>query len=177
MVELTVAAVAVTVVNEGIKFLYNQVTEAVRRWRERAQEAPPQIEPPEEVFEPGLAGARIDPAALPRHEQRVDELIAQLAPYALAGREITAADPGALELADALRVLVEELTGRRITFRGERREGEVRLHGIAAADHVDGALRGVRVAKVRGGTVLGEARAGRVGATGSVAGVEANEVG
>ena len=63
---LTLAAVGAVALTEGIKFLYGQAGEALKRWRARQQaasaEAPVAVELPADAFEGRLHDPRLDTA-------------------------------------------------------------------------------------------------------------------
>lgn len=199
---LTLTALGAVALTEGIKFLYNQASELLRRRRERKkaaaeaaeaaaaqaehaeQAAPPAapvaVETPA-VVEGELAPVTVDDAALDRLAEEISGLRHDL------GRYVDEADPAPVDpsdehlvaTVDALRQAIEAVWGQRITFRGERREpsGPV-VRGAIDVDSVAGNAAAVRAGRIGGGaTVEGTVRAGRVERGGAVTGVEADTIG
>ncbi len=127
-VPFTLAALGATALTEGIKFLYGQATELLKRHRERKQgteDAPevldPKTPPQSEVLEGKITAQAIDQAALDRDAKLLLELRRTLADYVDGIMPATASDTRLLEVADALRGLLEVIYGQHITFTGERR--------------------------------------------------------
>jgi hypothetical protein len=179
MVEGLLAGVAVTALNEGVKFLYNQAAEALKRWRERGDAV--LAEPPESVFEPGVGAVALPAERVGGHERQLRELMNALQPYVAAGEQIQPTDVTALHLVHTLRRVMEQLTGQTLTFHGEQRDTRLSVRGAATADHVDGTLRGVGIrragSKLGGASVDGIGGAKTVGKDGNVTGVEIGDLG
>jgi hypothetical protein len=96
------------------------------------------------------------------------------------GREADPGDAGLVRAAEALRAVLEEIYGERLTFQGERdREpsGTPLVRGTAEAEVVKGLLAGVVAGTVRSGEVTGASKAGTVESTGVSAGVVLDELG
>jgi len=195
---LTLAALGAVALTEGIKFLYNQASELLKRRRERkkaadeaaaaqAQHAEPAAPPaPVEVAAPPvvegeLAPVTVDDDALDRLAEQISGLRHDL------GRYVDDTDPAPVDpsderlvaTVDALRQAIEAVWGQRITFRGERREpsGPV-VRGVIDVDSVAGNAAAVRAGRIVGdATVEGTVRAGRVERGGAVTGVEADTIG
>jgi hypothetical protein len=114
-------AVALT---EGIKFLYGQVTELLKRRRDRSEkaaEAP--VVPAEQprVLDGPMAAKPVDLAVLDAHEGQLLELVGALGNYATGLVDPDPADRGLVERVSALRALLELAYGQHLTFRGEQR--------------------------------------------------------
>jgi hypothetical protein len=174
---LTLAALTAVGLAEGIKFLYGQAGELLRRRRERkdgtAAEAPPGL----------LTGAvdlsRLDDNVLERERPAIEALYAQLT---LHGQCLADADPADKELvrrAEALRALLELVHGQRITFRGEKRPASgTRVDATADAERVAGYLAAVRAETIaEGADVKATTRAKDLLPGAAAIAVEANRIG
>lgn len=117
------AALVGVVLTEGIKFLYRQAGEVLKRWRERRETGGTSVEdarlhPPE-----GLLEGTVEPVE-PQDDQAdgLEEELRQarrlLADYAEGIEVPRPGDHLVAEQADALRRLLEAVYGQRITFRG-----------------------------------------------------------
>jgi hypothetical protein len=161
MVEpFSLGALGAIALTDGIKFLYAQAGEILKRRRERTAAAVPA---------PGLLEGELAPLQLDLTD--ADERIAEL--RRLRGRladiveDIEPAKDTDAEVVDAtlaLREAIEAIVGQRITFRGEQREptgttitGTIRareLHGRATAIEYEGtptvSLRGEVIADTTG---------------------------
>jgi hypothetical protein len=188
---LTIAAVGAIVLTEGVKFLYGQATELLKRWRDRreatakgdaaAAEAAARVtleSPP--VIEGKLAPPVIHFDVLERSEETLKDLRRALAEYAdeVDPRPIDATNEQLMEAADALRQLLEAVYQQRITFKGERRpsSGPV-VEGELKVDQLLGDAAAVRARLVLGGHVRGQATAGTVGPGGRLSAVDVDTVG
>jgi hypothetical protein len=195
---LTLTALGAVALTEGIKFLYTQASELLKRRRERkkaaadaaaaraeqaaraAPAAPVEVATPA-VVEGELAPVTVDDGALDRLAEEISGLRHDL------GRYVDETDPAPVDpsderlvaTVDALRQAIEAVWGQRITFKGERREpsGPV-VRGAIDVDSVAGNAAAVRAGRIGGGaTVEGTVRAGRVERGGTVTGVEADTIG
>jgi hypothetical protein len=185
MVEpISLAAVGGLALTEGIKFLYAQAGEVLKRWRERRDDSPAapmqeaRLRPPEGL----LAGT--PEAAEPRDElaDRLEEELREtrrlLADYADGIETAREVDPAVLERVDALRGLLEVVYGQRITFKGEQRAPSGPLVTAELdVDEVAGRAAGVRAKVIAGGEVDVTVQARRVESGGEVTGVEADRIG
>lgn len=181
MEPFSVAALGALAVTEGIKFLYGQAAEVLKRWRARkagreedAQAPIPVLD--EDLLEGKLTPPKVDFDALERLHEDVKSLARVLSNYA---SELDEPDPSDEELAttaDSLRRALEVVYGQRITFKGEQREpsGPVVI-GRADVDKVVGDVAGVRAGLVKSGRVEGTLKAKEV--TGKGAGVEVDTIG
>jgi hypothetical protein len=179
---LTLSALTASALTEGIKFLYGQAAELLKRRRERSaansdEEARRPDAPP---LEGALEPLRPDPAMLQQLEPDLRELRRLIADYA---DEIEPADPNdrvLLERVDALRRMLEAIYGQRITFRGENRAGSgPMVEGAIDVGVVAGYAAAVRVKAATdvSTTIRGKATAEEVGATGEIIGVDINLIG
>jgi hypothetical protein len=180
---VSLAVLSAVALTEGIKFLYGQAGELLRRRSERKEaqakgEGDPLGEPLAAPSRELLAG---DPGPLVADPVVLDGLAGELArlrtvlePYALGHRPVSAGHAGLLDRVDALRRGLEAVYGRRLSFAGEDREPSgTRIDGVAEAQTVRGYVAGVSVEDVSGvAEVKGTARVGDVEEGGRVFGAE-----
>src|SRR6478736_4963251 len=185
MVEpFSMGAVGAGAVTEGIKFLYGQAAEVLKRWRDHkagkvaeAQE-PIQIKPAEVtgILEGTLEAPKVDFAVLDRLHDDIRQLAGVLGSFATGLDEPDPSDHDLASAADGLRRALEAVYGQRITFRGENRQPSgPTVIGRAEVDKVAGDVAGVRARIVRYGHVEGELKADEVTGTGS--GVDVGTIG
>lgn len=178
---LTLTVLGAVALTEGIKFLYGQATELLKRRRER-KDAAKTIEV-EAAAVPELEGELKQPLvadveALDRLEPDLRELRKALADYA---EEIEPAEPGdqkLLETTDAVRQILEAVYGQRITFRGEQRPTSGPL--VTAKINIDtvaGYAAGVRAKTVSDGVIAVDASAKEVSEGGQFIGVDIDRLG
>jgi hypothetical protein len=186
---ITLAAVGAVALSEGVKFLYGQAGELLKRWRERrdasrdtaAQKAETESValalPP--VFEGQMSGPVIHYGALQEAEGELRELYKGLSEYASGIEPIDPANETLLERVDALRRLLEAVYQQRITFKGEARPASgPDVTGRIDVKDVLGYAAAVRAREVTGGSkVTAEARADRVGPGGTLVGGEFGKIG
>ncbi|HKE97690.1 MAG TPA: hypothetical protein VKG45_01990 [Actinomycetes bacterium] len=184
---LTLTVVGAAALSEGIKFLYAQAGEVLKRWRERKASTAAGAEPAAAVpvaveLPPAFAGRlqdpRLDFEAVQRLEQDLLELWQAVAGYAQGIQEVDPGDRRLLEVVDALRRALEAVYRQRLTFSGEDRpaSGPVAV-GEASADEVLGYVAGLRARRVVGGTLTGRVDAGTVGPGGQAVGTDLDAVG
>lgn len=177
------AALGGVVLTEGIKFLYRQAGEVLKRWRERREADGTNVEdarlrPPEGLLEGTVE--QVEPQD--DHADRLEEELRQarrlLADYA-EGIEIP--KPGdhlVAEQADALRRLLEAVYGQRITFRGEQRPPSGPLvAGEIDVKQVAGEATAVRAKVISSGEARGSAKAERVEEGGKLSAVDIDRIG
>ncbi|HUC21988.1 MAG TPA: hypothetical protein VMA73_04720 [Streptosporangiaceae bacterium] len=177
------AALGGVVLSEGIKFLYKQAGEVLKRWRERRDSGGASAEhatlhPPEDLIQ-----GRVEPVE-PRDDQadllesELRETRRALADYA---EGIDVPQPGdhlVAQQADALRRLLEAVYGQRITFKGEHRPPSGPLvTGEIDVKQVVGDAAAVRTKVISSGEVHGIAKAERVEKGARFTGVEADRIG
>jgi hypothetical protein len=165
---------------EGVKFLFGQATEVLKAWRERRRAAATEEELPAELDVPITAtdvldgtptSSKVDVAVVTRE---LDELTRRVGELSLAlsdGTPVDAADEELAASAGALRELLEEAYGQRLTLRGEQREPTgTRVQVRQRAEQVSGRMTGVQ--EVSGGAdVSVDQQAGTIDQDGSVLGV------
>jgi hypothetical protein len=122
---ISLTAVGVLALTEGIKFLYGQAGELLKHWRERkagGDQEEPELRPPADLLEGSVDPARPNVERLERLEGELRERRRSIGDYA---DGVEAVDPHNVELlqqVDELRRLIEVIYGQRITFKGEVRE-------------------------------------------------------
>lgn len=187
MVEpITLAMVGTVALTEGIKFLYTQAGEVLKRWRERREAAESgaassddtaqiDIELPD-AFEGQLSEPKIHFDVLERLEEDLRETRRSLSDYADDIEKVNKNDEDLLVKTDALRRLLEATLQERITFKGEQRppSGPI-VQGRIDVDEVAGYAAAVRTKRITSGHVKGEAKAKRV--EGEFIGIDADEIG
>jgi hypothetical protein len=174
----TMGALGALAATEGIKFLYGQAAEVLKRWRDRkagndeAAQAPIPLDNVE-VLQGTLEPPTIDFDAVERLHEDIKSLAGVLGNYA---GGIDEPDPGDRELVDAaqsLRGALEIVYGQRITFKNESRDasGPV-VFGRAEVEKVIGDVAAVRVRLMRSGRVEAEFKAGEVTGKGTAAEID-----
>jgi hypothetical protein len=176
----SLGALGAVAATEGIKFLYGQAAEVLKRWRAR-KNGEPEADAPIAVEGADLLQGTLEPPRpkfdiVERVEQDLKELVGLLGNYANGVEDPDPNDPDLVETVEALRKALELIYGQRITFKGEQRDasGPV-VFGKATVDEALGDITGVRARVVRSGRVVGEADV-KV-ARGNVDGVNIDTVG
>ena len=123
---LSWAALGALATTEGVKFLYGQATEVLKRWRERSAgretEAAASIAIPADApLQGALEPPQVDFDAVARLHDEIKALRAALADYADGLVDPTSTDYEFAAAANGLREALEVVYGQRITFRGEAR--------------------------------------------------------
>jgi len=179
----SLGALGAVAATEGIKFLYGQATEVIKRWRDRKAGNQAEAETPiplagAEILEGELAPPKIDFEAADRLHEDIKQLASVLGNYANGLEDPDPNDRDLADAADGLRQALEAVYGQRITFKGEDRDpsGPV-VTGRVDVETVAGDVAGVRARLVRSGRITGEARATKVEAGGKLSGVDADTLG
>jgi hypothetical protein len=147
-------------VTEGIKFLYGQATELLRRRaaRKEAEAAgkaaalqPVIVEAPPDLLQGELKPVTEDANAVDELADELDTLRKQLSDYIDGIAKPDAADPVLDRKVDALRTALESAMGQRITFKGEQRnESGTVVTGRVSAKVVRGIASGIDTDVVKG---------------------------
>jgi hypothetical protein len=186
-VTLSLAGVGVVVVTEGIKFLYRQAGEILKRWRVRRDKikssapesslAPAQTEsanvilPP--IFEGQLSSPLIHFDAVQDAEAELQGLYSDLSVYANGIEPIEDTDEELLAKVNTLRQILENVYQQRITFKGENRPASgTALVGKVKAKSVVGEAIGVDAEGKLPGEARGEVVAERIEQGGKATGVK-----
>jgi len=177
------AALGGVVLTEGIKFLYRQAGEVLKRWRERrdtggAHAELATLQPPERLLEGTVQPVEPRDDQAERLEQELREARRLLADYAEGIETPKPGDHLVAEQADALRRLLEAVYGQRITFKGEQRPPSGPLiTGEIDVKQVDGDAAALRAKVISSGEVRGTSRAERVERGGKLSGIETDHIG
>jgi hypothetical protein len=186
---ITLAVVGSALLSEGVKFLYSQAGDILKRWRERkeaAAEGEAQssegAEPVGTQFPPIFEGTLTRPVihfdAVERTEGELRDLRRALSDYAEGIENVDHNDEELLETTDALRRILEVVYRQRITFKGEQRaESGPLVEGEVDVDQVAGYAAAVRARTIDSGRISGRLRATRVEAGGSAIGVDLDTIG
>ena len=185
---ITLSALGAVALTEGIKFLYSQAGEILKRWRERqdtAKEASAQPNQTESVqvnlppiFEGQLSAPKIHFDLVQRSEKELRALRKDLTDYAEGIETVDEKDENLLQTIDALRRLLETVYQQRLTFKGEQRSpsGPV-VEGRIDVEEVLGYAAAVRAAKVKSGELKVDAKVKRVEPGGEFTGIDGLELG
>ena len=184
----SLATVESSVLNEGVKFIFAQLTDLLRRLRERREQkhgaSPPAptdlvvaAQSPE-ALDGALTPSTVSVGELTRLEPQMRELRQQLADYADGIESADNQDVEFLALFDEARSLLEIVLGQRITFRGEQASASgTTIDAKVRASEIEGYLAGIRVRRVSPGTqVTARVEADVVRPGGSVIGVDAESL-
>ena len=171
---------------EGVRFLYDQAGELLKRRRDRREvgKASAASQPGEVAaasardLEGALAPLVVDANALEQVEQCIREFRDALQGYVEGHKRIHSGDVRLLEMADALRQCLEAIYQQRITFPREQRppSGPV-VEGWIDVDTVAGYAAAVRARTISDGHLSAQAHAEHVGPGGVMVGVEADRIG
>lgn len=190
LTSLSAAAIGAVALTEGIKFLYAQAGEILKRWRERrdkvSQKATAQTDKTETievvlpaVFEGKLDNPTIHFDVVQESEKNLRTLYKELSEYANEIEEVDETDSALLEKVDALRNLLEAIYQQRITLKGENRpqSGSPVVIGRVKAKEIVGEATGVKAETVTRGEIEGEVFADRIEQGGKATGTEVKNVG
>lgn len=163
----SLAALGVSALTEGIKFLYGQAGELLKRRRERTRQAgaatPPCVAEPDT-----LPDADLD--LVDRFEHELRDLRTDLAEYESGVDAVDPADDRLVRTVDALRRVISTIHGTPVVFVGEPRDA-VLVRGSVDAEEVAGYVAAVRADRAVG-TIEGSTRVGRVAPGGEAVGVD-----
>jgi hypothetical protein len=178
---LSLTALAGLALSEGIKFLYTQASEVLKKRRERQEgkeeeaHEPVPLQASGDLLEGALQPPTVDFEKLDQVAGDLEALRAVLEKQAVGATPAEAPSGEVIEAAEAVRRALELVYGQRITFKGEDRppSGPVVI-GHAEATKVTGDLAGVRARLARGGQIEGTAVADEV--SGRVSGVDIDTI-
>jgi len=186
----SLAAVGGLAITEGIKFLYGQVGELLKRRRDRAAAAEAASdartdEVPVETALPGALGGgvlrgTVAVAFLDENQERLAQLRSALANYADDTLAVETPNRELVATVTELRGLLESALGQRLTFVGEpdrEPSGTPVVRGRVHADQtVDATVIGLEADSVSGGVVEGIAEVG-IAHGGSITGAKLGSIG
>ncbi len=127
---LSLSVLGGVALTEGIKFLYGQTTELLKRRRDQAQVADNGITSPSptdlvahqpEVLDRKLQRSEVDFGVVASYERELRDLRSWLTDYVDGLADVNPNDRQLLERVSALRALLELAYGQHLTFRGEDR--------------------------------------------------------
>jgi hypothetical protein len=184
----SLAAIGAVALTEGIKFLYGQTGDLIKRWQERrtrkvagnAESDRTQVDlttPPAMGATTIRADADFD--AVEAHAEELLRLRSGFANVADGLAEIDPNDADALARVGKMRDLLEEILGVSLTFTGEQRPatGEPVVRTDLTIGNVFGKATGADIDEMRSGTVETRAAVGDVAAGGEVTGTRIGQLG
>jgi hypothetical protein len=167
---LSMANLSATALTEGIKFLYEQAGELLKRRRDRVAANPPEALP-------APAQAALLPAPdldlLARFEADLQELRSDLDDYITSRVPVTVSDDYLLRTAEALRRVMEAVYGVPVLLPGEASQ-PAGVSGSINADEVAGYVAAVRTDRAQG-NIRGTTTVGTVRKGGTAVGVEVRD--
>ncbi len=177
-VTISIAGVGAIAVKEGIKFLYGQAGEILKRWRERKdkselgdREPTTLVLPP--VFDGQLQNPYIHFKVVADLEPTLRALYGDLSVYATGVVPVEKADAELLRKVDTLRRSMESILQQHLTFKGEERPASgTLLSGYVSADSIAGEVIGVEGEGQLQGEARGDVKASKVEPGGRVIGVK-----
>jgi hypothetical protein len=183
-VSLTIAGVAGIALTEGVKFLYAEAGDLLKRWLDSKQkpgtdrELQVDIRLPD-AFDGQLRRATVAPATFTKNESVLADAHQRLSLYASGIKPIDPSDSELLKSVSELRNVLERILGQTLTLKGEQRprSGTPVVRGTLAAGTVSGEAAGVRAKSARSGLIEGTAEVERVTEGGRVAAVDIDEIG
>lgn len=185
---ITLATVGLTVITEGIKFLYGQATELLRIYRQKKEskgkEAKSSIDSPSiakfpDVFEGDLSiPLQFNEDVLIELEPQLRSLRKDISDYAEEIEKIDQSNLILMEKINALRLILESIYSQEITFKGEQRESSnLVVKGTIKVEDVRGYAIAVSAKKISEGTVIGRVQAKSIEPGGQVYGVKTDKIG
>lgn len=177
MVEtITLGLVGVEIVKGGIKFLYDQAGEVLKRWREHKKD-PDKATAPVTVADPNFeqltAPVKIDLDVVETLNEELSAARKELTEYADGILDYDPNDQSLLKNVNVLRTLMESVYGSPLTFKGEQRAAnEVLINSIADIQSVKGYAAAVRIENIEKGTINANSKVGEVSEKGTFVGVD-----
>ncbi len=182
---LTWTVVGSTVVVEGIKFLYGQMTEVMKRLAAKKEKPAEPATSPEPVALPTVFAQegetrQANLATAEKLEEEMYQLHSDLAAYAAGLRKPTVGDPIVLEQLEALRKVMEAVYANHITFKGEKLptsfDGPT-VNADLRIKEVKGYVAGIRIKKMNSGNASAKLDIDKVETGATAIGVEIDELG
>jgi hypothetical protein len=177
-VTISLASVGSTVITEGVKFLYSQAGEILKRWREHPADQLQSAEPLGLAhLPPAFDGQLIDPKinfeAVAAREQSLRAAYRDLSEF---GTGLLVVDPTNTEILnkiETLRSCLELILGQHLTFSGENRlRSGTALVGTVNAETIEGEASGVEGTGQVDQAVTGAVNVRTVKSGGKVSGVK-----
>jgi hypothetical protein len=185
---ITLSALGAVTLTEGIKFLYGQAGEVLKRWRERKDAAhdsalqPQSAEPVEirlpVVFAGQLSTPQVHFDVVERLGKQLQEVRHDLSDYAEGIEKVDMSNDNLLRRIDVLRQLLEAVYQQRLTFRGERRPASgPAVKGSINVGTVAGYAAAVRAKDIKSGEVIAEVESDRVEPGGQLTAIDVDTIG
>ena len=181
---LTWTVVGSTVVVEGIKFLYGQMTEVMKRLAAKKEKPAEPASPPEPVVLPTAFAQegetrQANLVTAESLEEEMFQLHGNLGAYAGGLKKPTEGDPLVIAQLEALRKVMEAIYANHITFKGEKlpASGGPTVSADIKIKEVKGYAAGVRVKKMNSGNASAKLDIDKIEAGGTAVGVEIDELG
>ena len=184
---ITLTAVGILALTEGVKFLYAQAGEFLNQWRRRKEaSAKPETKPastipePPDVFDGPLGLKDADLSVLDNVGKDMLAAKKELANVVDGSSGADLADEAFLRNVQVLRWSMEQVVGHRITFIGEDRAqtGSPVIRGEVDVDLLQGSEAiGAEVDEMTQGTVEGKARVGTASDNSKVVGTRVGTTG
>lgn len=183
-VTLSAAGLSAIALSEGVKFLYAEAGEVLKRWwdkRDKASEAAshtPESDdvPLPDVFEESPAQRHVDDAALKILSEDLEATWGRMAPYA-AGKPLNPADDALLLEIARFREMLEAISGRTLTFKGEQRKGRATVQSFLELNTLRGRATGVRIDHIEHGEARSVAKVNEIDESGSFTGIDVGTLG
>ncbi len=186
---ITLSALGTAALTEGIKFLYGQAGEILKRWRERkdttVKEGASQLAPtesveiklPSSIFGGQLSAPQIHFVEVERIVEPLRNLRKDLSDYAEGIEMVDTTDQNLLQRIDALRQILEAVYQERLTFKGEKRPSSgTRVEGKIDVEKLAGYAAAVHIGTLTGGDVYGTGEAKTVEKEGKLIGVDIDQM-
>ncbi|MEO6550841.1 MAG: hypothetical protein ABIN94_22755 [Ferruginibacter sp.] len=187
---ITLAVLGGTVLTEGIKFLYGQASDIIKRWKDRKvdkttdrKEGIAAVTSVEmtlpSVFGGQLNKPSIDFDMVEALAPSIETLREALTEHANSAETLNVKDTKLLSNIDSLRNILEQIFHQHISFIGESRPatGSVIVSGAVTATHTSGLATGVEADSIQSGTVEGKVEAGVITKSGKAIGVKVGNIG
>jgi hypothetical protein len=142
MDSLTWGIAASFAAQEGIKFLFGQLTELISRARSKQSEAV-ESRPPATAFETPPDRIRLSAKDLVGHETAAERLAEDIGTFLKSHPSADEPNESALLAIRDLRALMESLSGQQLTFAGEGSRNRPIAHVEASIKRVEGRLVGI----------------------------------
>jgi hypothetical protein len=153
---ISLTAVGVFALTEGIKFLYTEAGELLKHRRESKEGAgqevsEPELRPPADIIEGTVEPTRPNDERLERLADELQKRRKSLTDYTDGVEAVDPSNVALLKDVDELRRLIEVIYGQRITFKGEQREpsGPLVENEVRA---IEAKIRGSKVGVIQSST-------------------------
>ncbi len=184
---ISLSAIGAVAITEGIKFLYGQASDILKRWldhrdaeknvsAQQSKTEPVEVKLPD-IFEGQLSNPQIHYTVVAELDTQLRELRKDLADYADGIEKVNPDDKDLLQRVDALRRVLEAVYQQRLTFKGERRAPSGPLvESSINVEEVAGYVAAVRARHIIG-NVKAEAQANHVAQGAQFIGIDADTIG